>query len=122
MLVPKTQLNQFFENDVDIKVLYELVKKDLVAHPQDPVIRKLAVDFFEEAVEEDPTLAPRALKLAWRMKEDNLFRVASQAGAHRNIDRRGVVHALVGIIKKSPEGPIDWDKRYVLLERAIGYT
>lgn len=122
MLVPKTQLNQFFEHDADIKVLYELVKKDLVAHPQDPVIRKLAVDFFEEAVEEDPTLAPRALKLAWRMKEDNLFRVASQAGAHRNIDRRGVVHALVGIIKKSPEGPIDWDKRYVLLERAIGYT
>ncbi|KAI0506565.1 hypothetical protein F5B22DRAFT_623502 [Xylaria bambusicola] len=112
VMVPKTQLGQFFKFDVEMKVLYDLVRNDLEAHPHDPATRKIALDFFAQAVRHEDTLAPAILTLAWRLKEENLFRTAVSAGFRNGSPGPGVVQALVAIVKKDPEAPIDWDKRF----------
>ncbi|KAI1367681.1 hypothetical protein F5Y08DRAFT_297962 [Xylaria arbuscula] len=112
VIVPKAQLSQFFEYDADMRVLYDLVRDDLNAHPEDPATRRIALDFFKHAVKQESTLAPMVTELAWRMKEDSLFRATVSAGLNGAHNWGGVVHTLVKMIKNAPERPIDWDRSF----------
>ncbi|KAI0911327.1 hypothetical protein F4823DRAFT_560976 [Ustulina deusta] len=112
LIVHKGQLHQFFGSDVEIKVLLNLVMDDLKAHPKDPATRGIVTDFLSKVVEEERTMSPLVLTSAWRMKEDNLFRTAVRAGFKNGVPGTGVVHALVGIVKSAPAGPINWDKSF----------
>ncbi|KAJ8122089.1 hypothetical protein ONZ43_g1627 [Nemania bipapillata] len=80
IIVPKDQLHQFFRWDVEMNVLFDLVMNDLKAHPKDPATLQMAIGFFSKAVNADPTLSPAVLQLAWRIKNESLFRVAVHAG------------------------------------------
>lgn len=93
---------------------------DLKAHPKDPATRGIVTDFLSKVVEEERTMSPLVLTSAWRMKEDNLFRTAVRAGFKNGVPGNGVVHALVGIVKSAPAGPINWDKRCVPVGRVRG--
>ncbi|KAK5625328.1 hypothetical protein RRF57_001044 [Xylaria bambusicola] len=112
VIVPKAQLGQFLESGVETKVLYDLVRNDLKAHPQDPATRDIALDFFDKAVHHESMLAPAILKWALRLKEENLFRTAVSAGFKDGSPGYGVIQALVDIVKKDPGIPIDWDKSF----------
>ncbi|RYC64267.1 hypothetical protein CHU98_g1956 [Xylaria longipes] len=112
IIVPRDQLDQFFDFDVEMKVLLDLVMDDLKASPGDSATREMVTGFLSKAVDMDPTMSPLVLTLAWRMKQDGLFRTAVRAGCKNGGPKAGVINTLVGIVKNAPAGSIDWDKSF----------
>lgn len=98
-----------------MKVLFDLVMDDLKACPEDTATREMVTDFMLKAANHTSMMAPLVLTWAWRMKDDSLFRAAVRAGFRNGVPEAGVIQALVKIVKDSPAGPIDWDKRCVPL-------
>ncbi|KAI0436278.1 hypothetical protein F4803DRAFT_241297 [Xylaria telfairii] len=111
VIVPKNQLDQFFDFDVEIKVLFDLVMDDFNACPEDTAIREMVTDFMSKTVDHTPMMAPLVLTWAWRIADDSLFRAAVRAGLKKGVPEAGVIEALVKIVKDSP-GSIDWDKSF----------
>ncbi|KAI1826249.1 hypothetical protein F4861DRAFT_498656 [Xylaria intraflava] len=112
IIIPKDQLNQFFDFDIKMKVLIDLVVDDYKACPKDPATRESVISFLSNAVDKSSTMSPIVLTLAWCMKEDSLFRTAVRKGFSLGVPENGVIPALVGLVKDDPVRPIDWTKRF----------
>ncbi|KAJ2985768.1 hypothetical protein NUW58_g5358 [Xylaria curta] len=110
VIIPKGQLDQFFDYGIRIRVLVNVVLDDLKANPQDPVTRKALVELLPKAGDYTSRISSLVLTFAWRMKDDSLFRAAVRAAFKNGEPVAGIVDALVSIVKSAPAGPMDWDK------------
>ncbi|KAI8630509.1 hypothetical protein F5Y19DRAFT_474292 [Xylariaceae sp. FL1651] len=112
-IVPKNQLDQFFDSDVEMKVLFDVIMDDVKAHPEDLALRNMSLVSLSKAVEIAPDLSPLVLPVAWRMKEDSLFRTAVRVAFTNGIPQNEVIRSLVMIVKSdTSSGPVDWHKSF----------
>lgn len=94
-----------------MKVLFDLVVDDLKANPEDPATLRIVAEFMSKAMVKEPMMSVLVLPLAWRMKNDTLFRAAVRAGFKNGAPETGIINTLVEIISNAQVELVDWEKR-----------
>ncbi|KAI0870411.1 hypothetical protein GGS24DRAFT_504795 [Hypoxylon argillaceum] len=110
VIVPKGKLDQFFQFGIETKVLFDLVVDDLKANPEDPATLRIVAEFMSKAMVKEPIMSVLVLPLAWRMKNDTLFRAAVRAGFKNGAPETGIINTLVEIISNAQVELVDWEK------------
>ncbi|KAI1332138.1 hypothetical protein F5Y16DRAFT_214404 [Xylariaceae sp. FL0255] len=110
VIVPKNRLHQFFEYNVEMKVLYDLAMADFEANAKSSDACHQLASFLAKVVQEAPDFSAPVIATSWKLSDHSLFDTAVRAGFRESNPSTAVKDAVLSIINGNQGEMNNWDR------------